>query len=83
MLIGYICELDNMAQKYHSVRHPALEQFPYDLANIYIDGQEDIRLEYYGIIENTEFDVGFKFVENRFVLKSYGMIKDIPEDWDK
>lgn len=82
-LIGYICELDNMAQKYLSIQHPALDQFPYDLANIYIDGPEDIRLGYYGIIENTEFDVGFKFVENRFVLRSYGMTKDIPEDWDK
>lgn len=81
-LIDHIYELDNIAQKYISIKRH-INNFPYDLSNIYIDGPEDIRLEYWGCIENTEFDVGFKWIKNKFVLKSFGMIKDIPEDWDK
>lgn len=82
-LIEHICELDNIIQKYNSIRFPQERDFPYILVNIHIDGLDDIRLEYWGCIENTQFYVGFKWVQNRFILKSFGMIKDIPEDWDK
>lgn len=82
-LIEHICELDNITQKYNSVRFPHEQDFPYELVNIHIERLGDIRLEYWGCIENTQFNVGFKWVKNRFFLKSFGMIKDIPEDWDK
>lgn len=82
-LIERICELDNIVQKYNSIRHPQEQDFPYELVNIHIDGLEDIRLEYWGCIENTQFYVGFKLIENQFVLKSFGTVKDIPVDWDK
>ena len=82
-LIEYICELDNTTQKYNSIRYPQESDFPYELVNIHIDGFEDIRLEYWGCIENTQFYVSFKWVQTRFILKSFGLIKDIPEDWDK
>ena len=82
-LIEHICELDNITQKYNSIRFPQEQDFPYELVNIHIERLEDIRLEYWGCIENTQFDVGFKWVQNRFILKSFGLIKDIPEDWDK
>ena len=82
-LIGHICELDNIAQKYNSISWPAEKDFPYELENIHIDGPENIRFEYWGCLFNTQFYVGFQYVENQFVLKSFGMREDIPEDWDK
>ncbi|MBR4083548.1 MAG: hypothetical protein IKK33_04600 [Lachnospiraceae bacterium] len=82
-LIEHICELDNIVQKYNSIRYPQELDFPYELVNIHIDGYEDMRLEYWGCIVNTQFYVGFKRIENQFILKSFGMVNDIPEDWDK
>jgi hypothetical protein len=33
--------------------------------------------------ENTEFDVVFQYVNGDFILKSFGMVKNIPLNWDK
>ena len=82
-LIEHIGELDNMVQKYNSIRWPQETDFPYELVNIHIDGQEDIRLEYWGCIENTQFYVRFKYIKNSYVMKSFGLVEDIPEDWEK
>ena len=81
-LVEYICELDNTVQKYNSIRFPEEHDFPYELVNIHIDRFEDLRLEYWGC-ENTQFYASFKWVQKRFILKTFGLIKDIPEDWDK
>lgn len=82
-LIEHICELDNIVQKYNSIRYPQEHDFPFELNCIQIDGPKDIRFQYDCYLYNTSFDVGFKWIENQFVLKSFGMVKDIPEDWDK
>ena len=40
-------------------------------------------MEYWGCVENTQFYVRFKYIENRYILKSFGLVEDIPEDWEK
>ena len=82
-LLEHICELDNIVQKYNSIVYPQENDFPFELDCIQIDGPEDIRLGYDCYLFNTQFDVGFKWIGNRFILKSFGLINDIPEDWDK
>lgn len=39
-------------------------------------------ITYFGTLENTEFDAVFQCVEDTFILKSCGAMKDIPQDWE-
>ena len=78
-----ICELDNMAQSFDVLHLKGSWQFPYDLEIVYLDRPNIVRLEYWGTIENTVFDVCFEYKDNKFVLKSFGLREDIPDDWDK
>ena len=75
-----LCKMDYIAQKYDRdskfVDH-------YTVAYIRLDMPDKIKLTYYGMVENTEFDVVFQYMDGEFILKSFGMIKDIPYDWDK
>ena len=42
-----------------------------------------IALEYWGARENTQYLVKFEEIDNKFILKSFGMVDDIPADWDE
>ena len=42
-----------------------------------------IALEYWGTRENTQYLVKFEEIDNKFILKSFGMVDDIPADWDE
>lgn len=77
-LAEHICELDNMAQRFSSLRHPNERHFPFDLAIIYLEEPDIVRLEYWGILENTVFDVAFRYKENEFELIKFGMLDHIP-----
>ena len=50
---------------------------------IYIDKPNMIALEYWGTRENTQYLVKFEEIDNKFILKSFGMVDDIPADWDE
>ena len=50
---------------------------------IYIDKPNLIALEYWGARENTQYLVKFEEIDNKFILKSFGMVDDIPADWDE
>lgn len=76
-----ICELDNIAQKFDNL-HSKSSQFPYVVAVVFVDNPYVI-LEYWGTEENTQFDVVFEFNKGKFLLKSFGTIQSIPEDWDE
>lgn len=75
-----LCTMDGIAQKYDDD-----DTFvdSYSIAYVYIDMPDRIKLTYYGSIENTEFDVVFQYTNSEFVLKSFGLKKDIQPDWDK
>ena len=76
-----ICELDNTAQKFNRL-HSGESRFPFDLELILIDVSHVI-LEYWGTEVNTQFDVVFEYRKGKFTLKKFGMIQDIPADWEQ
>lgn len=77
-----LCKMDYIAQKYEYDRDSRFADH-FVVAYICVDPPDRIKLTYYGVIENTEFDVGFQYLNGVFILKSFGMVKDIPPDWDK
>lgn len=40
-------------------------------------------LDYWGTKVGTQFPVGFEYQEGRFHLRHFGIIENIPDDWDK
>ena len=76
-----ICELDNTVQKFDRL-HSGESRFPFDLELIFIDASHVI-LEYWGTEVNTQFDVVFEYRKGKFTLKKFGMIQDIPADWEQ
>ena len=76
-----ICELDNTVQKFDRL-HSGESRFPFDLELIFIDVSHVI-LEYWGTEVNTQFDVVFEYRKGKFTLKKFGMIQDIPADWEQ
>lgn len=42
-----------------------------------------IILEYWGTEENTQFDVVFEHNKGKFLLRSFGTMQDIPENWEE
>ena len=76
-----ICELDNTAQKFDKL-HSGESRFPFDLELVFIDVSHVI-LEYWGTEVNTQFDVVFVYSKDKFTLKKFGMIQDIPADWEQ
>ena len=89
----HVCELDNIvqryykkccknSQKYYKERYNIddFEDYP---ATIYIEKPNMIALEYWGARENTQYLVKFEEIDNKFILKSFGMVDDIPADWDE
>ena len=76
-----ICELDNTAQKFDSLNSRS-SQFPYDVEIVFIDAPY-VTLEYWGTEENTQFRVVFEYNKEKFILKSFGTILDVPADWEQ
>lgn len=75
-----LCEMDSIAQKYSRDSKFA---FNYQIACIHLSAPDIISMRYFGMIENTEFDVVFQHINGNFILKSFGMVNNIPPDWDK
>lgn len=77
-----LCKMDYIAQKYEYNRDTGFADH-FVVAYICLDTPDRIKLTYYGTVENTEFDVVFQYINGGFILRSFGMIKNIPPDWDK
>lgn len=75
------CELDNTAQKFDRL-HSGESRFLFDMELVFIDVSYVI-LEYWGTEVNTQFDVVFEYSKDKFTLKKFGMIRDIPADWEQ
>jgi len=75
-----LCKMDCIAQKYDGDDKFA---YGYAVAYVCIDMPDRIKLTYYGMTVNTEFDVVFQHINGEFILKSFGMVKDISPNWDK
>lgn len=50
---------------------------------VYIDEPNIITFEYWGERENTQYLVEFEEIDDKFILKSFGSVEDIPADWDE
>lgn len=48
-----------------------------------IDKPNTITFEYWGEKENTQYLVEFEEIDDKFILKSFGSVEDIPADWDE
>lgn len=78
-----LSKMDAVAQKYSALHGNSRFADGFEIAYILLDAPDRIRLGYYGMRENTEFDVIFQRIDGELILKSFGMVKDIPVDWDK
>lgn len=78
-----LCEIDAIVQKYLLLHGNAAFADDCQIAYLYFDEPDKIRITYYGTHINTEFDVLFQHINDKFILKSCGMVKNIPSDWDK
>ncbi|MDE6620733.1 MAG: hypothetical protein K2K74_09670 [Lachnospiraceae bacterium] len=61
---------------------PQEEKSDFILAYIYMEEKNWISFDYWCTTENSEFDVVFEYKENKFFLRSYGIIDNIPDNWE-
>lgn len=82
--IGFVAEnlskMDCIAQKYDG--HDKFDE-NYAIAYVCLNAPDIIKLTYFGMIMNTEFDVVFQCLNGELVLKSFGTVKNIPSNWDR
>ena len=78
-----LCKMDVIAQRYSALHGDSKFVEGYKVAYICLGALEEISVYYYGMRENTEFEVIFQRVGDELLLKSFGMTKNIPPDWDK
>ncbi len=77
---GNLCKMDRIAQEYNKDKQFADH---YEVAYLRLDTPDTIRITYFGVCENTEFDVVFQVADGDLILRSFGTIKDIASDWYK
>lgn len=66
-----LCQMDCIAQEYDTDAQFADH---YEVAYIRLDAPDTIRMTYFGVCENTEFDVVFLRTDKGLVLKSFGAV---------
>jgi hypothetical protein len=62
---------------------PQGEKSDFILAYIYMEEKNQISFNYWCTTENSEFDVVFEYKENKFFMRSYGIIDNIPDNWEE
>ena len=76
-VIAYIaknlCKIDLIAQRYNTLHGDGTFAYSYEMAYISLQTLDEIRVRYYGLQVNTEFDVVFQCAGDEFLLKSFGM----------
>ncbi|MDE7030743.1 MAG: hypothetical protein K2P63_12380 [Lachnospiraceae bacterium] len=78
-----LCKIDLTAQRYNALYGDGKFAYSYEVAYICLEPSDEISVRYYGMQENTEFDVVFQCANEEFRLKSFGMRKNIPPDWNR
>lgn len=77
-----LCKIDLIAQRYDTLYGDGKLVYSCEMAYICLNALDEIRVRYYGMQVNTEFDVVFQYVNDEFLLKSFGMRENIPIDWN-
>lgn len=78
-----LCKIDLIAQRYDTLYEDGNFANSCEVAYICLNTLDEISVRYYGTQVNTEFDVVFQCVNDEFLLKSFGMRKNIPLDWNR
>ena len=60
-----LCKMDYLAQQYEYGRESKFADH-YEVAYISLDMPDKIILTYHGIVENTEFEVAFRYINGEF-----------------
>lgn len=76
-------KIDLIAQRYNTLYGDGKFVSSYEIGYICLNALDEISVRYYGMEVNTEFDVIFQYINDEFLLKSFGMRKNIPLDWDR
>lgn len=76
-------KIDLIAQKYNALYGAGNFVYDYEAAYICFNTLDEISVRYYGMQENTEFDVVFQCVSDEFLLTSFGMRENISPDWNR
>lgn len=85
LVVEHLNELDNTVRRFDNKQHgfsPLRETRDY-LNLISFPKPCFVTLEYVCTDVNSQFDVLFEYKNDRFYLKKFGLLKDIPEDWDE
>lgn len=84
LVVERINELDNAVQRFHNKRHgfSPLQETDYYLNLISFPKPGFVTLEYVCTDVNSQFDVLFEYKNERFYLREFGLLKDIPEGWE-
>lgn len=65
------------------VRGNRESEFLFILAMIYIEQPNSAALVYWATDKNDEFVAEFEYKDGKFLLRKYGMIDLIPDDWER
>ncbi len=79
----HLWEMDLIAQRYDALYGDGRFAFSYEAVYICLCPFDEMSVRYYGMLENTEFDVVFQCDGDKLLLKRIGMRKNIPLNWDK
>lgn len=86
-LAKHINELDNTVQRFDcrngSDYDPNSDETPFVLEFISLEKPDTITLSYICTDENSQFDAVFEFKDNSFHLRLFGIVKNIPDNWEE
>ena len=76
-------ELIDYSQSIEDNPAPQEETFQFILVFIYMEEKNQISFDYWCTTENSELEVVFEYKENKFFLRTYGAIDNIPGNWEE
>lgn len=87
LVVKQINELDNAVQRYDcrngSNYDPNSDETPFVLELIELEKPDTITLSYFCTDVNSQFDAVFVLKDSGFHLRSFGTVKNIPDDWEE
>ena len=86
-LAGNINELDNTVQRFGCRNgggyDPTVDETPFELELVKIYKPNTVALGYFCTDVNSQFDAVFEYIDGQFFLRSFGTVRNIPNDWEK
>lgn len=85
LIAEHINELDNTVQRFDNKWYgfSGLQETMYFLSLIFFPKPDFVTLGYVCTDVNSEFNVLFEYKAGRFYLREFGLVKNIPDDWEQ